>query len=353
MGATMLRSVTGDIAKMGRGTVAGFVLVALSLIAPAAHSDLAPTGRSDDRIIIKFEDAAEVRLRSRGWVSLTGQDLGKVLRMLDPDAMISVVPLFGRSEIDGSGIAGDAPCSSGQTQGCDDNSPGVANGPSQGTCHPIPGTPNNSLAPGAPCMTGEQCEAGHRCSRAQEDSNGDGLGDVFPGADGRELRVTDEGGLFEYFDFADEIEPGSSFAFDLWSAKTYGDSIAIACGSCDAADFSNPVFGIYPGQDLCGYQWWDDTITSIVLNDDALCLEIVESGRRYDLDILSFKSQFTGCIDADGGDSCEDANYNTSYTRSLFVPEPGAWPAALAALLTIAALRRQRSGRPRVFSDAP
>ena len=100
MGATMLRSVTGDIAKMGRGTVAGFVLVALSIVAPAAHADLAPTGRSDDRIIIKFEDAAEVRLRNRGWVSLTGQDLGKVLRMLDPDAMISVVPLFGRPEID-------------------------------------------------------------------------------------------------------------------------------------------------------------------------------------------------------------------------------------------------------------
>ena len=78
-----------------------------------------------------------------------------------------------------------------------------------------------------------------------------------------------------------------------------------------------------------------------MLNNDLLCLEVLESGRRYELDLVSYKPYFGGCIDADNGASCGSANGRTSYTRRLFVPEPGAWPAALAALLTLAALRRR------------
>ncbi|NIL99971.1 MAG: S8 family serine peptidase [Acidobacteria bacterium] len=74
--------------------------MALSVVVLAGIADGAPTGRSDDRIIIKFEDIAEVRLRNRGWVSLSGHDLDGVLRLLEPDALMSVTPLFGRPEID-------------------------------------------------------------------------------------------------------------------------------------------------------------------------------------------------------------------------------------------------------------
>ena len=90
----------GEIVEMGRGTVPVLVLVALSVVAHAAHTDGVHVGRSDDRIIVKFEDAAEVRLRNRGWVSLGGHDLGEVLRMLEPDVVMSAVRLFGRPEID-------------------------------------------------------------------------------------------------------------------------------------------------------------------------------------------------------------------------------------------------------------
>ena len=50
-------------------------------------------------------------------------DTGKVLKIVDPDADADAVPEDGA----GSGIAADAPCGPGETSGCDDNCPSVAN----------------------------------------------------------------------------------------------------------------------------------------------------------------------------------------------------------------------------------
>jgi hypothetical protein len=55
-----------------------------------------------------------------------------------------------------------------------DNCPLVANGPGLGSCVVGDGTP------GAPCETSAECPVGQACSRDQEDSNADGVGDACP-----------------------------------------------------------------------------------------------------------------------------------------------------------------------------
>lgn len=74
---------------------------------------------------------------------------------------------------DGSGIAGDAPCAPGQSEGCDDNCPTTPNGPELGTC--LGGDPARI---GRVCTSHAECGVPGYCSMQQEDRDGDGVGDV-------------------------------------------------------------------------------------------------------------------------------------------------------------------------------
>jgi hypothetical protein len=74
---------------------------------------------------------------------------------------------------DGDGQVGDHPCRSGQTEGCDDNCPLMPNGPEMGTC-----VSGDSWRKRRPCSRDADCGVGGSCSMAQEDSDGDGVGDA-------------------------------------------------------------------------------------------------------------------------------------------------------------------------------
>jgi hypothetical protein len=74
---------------------------------------------------------------------------------------------------DGDGQVGDHPCRSGQTEGCDDNCPLMPNGPEMGTC-----VAGQSWRIRRPCSRDTDCGPGGSCSMAQEDSDGDGVGDA-------------------------------------------------------------------------------------------------------------------------------------------------------------------------------
>jgi hypothetical protein len=74
---------------------------------------------------------------------------------------------------DGSKVPGDRPCWSGQTQGCDDNCPFVPNGPAYGSC-----TAGDPYRRGRACRYASECGAGGFCSLAQQDADGDGIGDA-------------------------------------------------------------------------------------------------------------------------------------------------------------------------------
>lgn len=72
---------------------------------------------------------------------------------------------------DDSGTAGDTPCSGGQTQSCDDNCIDVPNGPDLGTCTAGDNVGNN-------CTDNFGCGVDGICSMNQEDTDGDGKGDI-------------------------------------------------------------------------------------------------------------------------------------------------------------------------------
>jgi hypothetical protein len=79
------------------------------------------------------------------------------------------VPLDG----DRSGVANDRPCEDGEVTGCDDNCPLMPNGPLFGTC-----TAGDPARVGHLCIADFQCGPAGYCSMAQEDSDGDGVGDA-------------------------------------------------------------------------------------------------------------------------------------------------------------------------------
>ena len=74
---------------------------------------------------------------------------------------------------DFSGVAGDNVCADGEVAGCDDNCPTTPNGPSMGTCI---GGPDHRR--GGLCTSDSECRPGGWCSLAQEDEDGDGVGDA-------------------------------------------------------------------------------------------------------------------------------------------------------------------------------
>jgi hypothetical protein len=74
---------------------------------------------------------------------------------------------------DGSGVVGDHVCTSFRTTGCDDNCPLNPNGPLAGTC-----MAGQSTRIGRVCHSNADCGSGGSCSLAQEDRDGDGVGDV-------------------------------------------------------------------------------------------------------------------------------------------------------------------------------
>lgn len=74
---------------------------------------------------------------------------------------------------DFTGVAGDNVCKDGEVDGCDDNCPITPNGPTMGTC--IGGSEHRR---GALCTSDSDCRLGGWCSLAQEDEDGDGIGDT-------------------------------------------------------------------------------------------------------------------------------------------------------------------------------
>ncbi len=70
-----------------------FAVLYVSFSALAASP---PAGRAPDRLIVKFVEGAQVRLRGGGLVSETGRDLSAVLAALDRHGRPAVEPLFRR-----------------------------------------------------------------------------------------------------------------------------------------------------------------------------------------------------------------------------------------------------------------
>lgn len=280
-----------------------------------------------------------------------------------PDSTFNaaVGPIGVDPDCDGDGIVdvfatADA-CADGQIEGCFDSCRVTPNGPVAGSC--IAG-PDYRL--GEACGADADCGPGGLCSLAQEDRDGDLVGDacdICPDAHNPDqvppvVEIVVRGG-------SDEVQPGVRVTSDGDGGPIVGDGLLFGCSPCGVADLGTLVDRIGGGQPFCGY---DERVPrQIVENGDPLCAEVIGSGERYDIELLSFggggdlgfcdagtcsrgvrdglaccpdgfcDSSFSicvggdrdgrpccpsgrECVDADAGASCAAAGDGTSYRRT-------------------------------------
>ncbi len=248
---------------------------------------------------------------------------------------------------DGSGVLGDAPCTAGQLVGCDDNAPLVPNGPDAGTCLAgsilgaacatndecgtggtcsEAGTCTAGSVVGEPCASNGACGTGGSCTLAQDDGDGDGVGDATdnctadPNADQAD---TDSLTFVARPLEIDAIEP------DLWvQARESGDLRARSSeeglfdlGSCDSATFRFHDFSFL----------YSAEVASLVEDDELLCLGRCPGGDcepLYEIDLRTARLRDGTCVDAVGGSACAASGGWISYER---VPVAGGDPVLFVA----------------------
>lgn len=135
--------------------------------------------------------------------------------------------------------------------------------------------------------------------------------------------------------FTDAVEfgvtisrPGISFTVP-GTGPAVGTNFVFACGTSDIANLLDVSTQLGSGPiNLTGCSTQPRTI---ILNDLLFTGVAFPSGNLYDIDFLSWDLDVGGCLDADGGVSCQRAGGATSYNRVAAVPEPGTF-----ALLGIA-----------------
>jgi hypothetical protein len=116
--------------------------------------------------------------------------------------------------------------------------------------------------------------------------------------------------------YYDEIESGVALRRTPIGGRgpLVGVNLVFSCGSCDVAPFDDAVAQIGGGSgDICGFS--RSVPRQIVLNDLSLCVKSTITNNTFDLDLATW-SDPRGCIDADGGLSCEKVDGLTAYLRS-------------------------------------
>lgn len=116
--------------------------------------------------------------------------------------------------------------------------------------------------------------------------------------------------------YYDEIESGVALRRTPIGGRgpLVGINLLFSCGSCDVAAFDDAVPQIGGGSgDICGFS--RSVPTQIVKNDLSLCVKSTITNNTFDLDLATW-SDPRGCIDADGGLSCDKVDGLTAYLRS-------------------------------------
>jgi cysteine-rich repeat protein len=178
---------------------------------------------------------------------------------------------------------------------------------------------------------GDVCDnCPNHANASQADFDADGFGDVCDDSDRDDVvdaldncRVdfnpgqedSDSSSVRAPPGFFYEIEPGVGIQFgdSYYGGPFTGLGLQFSCGTCAEATFDDAVGVIGQGQAICGYT--SQIPRQILQNDDRLCARSLLSGRKLEIDLLSFRG-YDECVDADGGVSCVAAGSVTSYRRT-------------------------------------
>jgi len=150
------------------------------------------------------------------------------------------------------------------------------------------------------------------------DTDGDGVADEFDNCPETANPDQADGDIFLTYIVApllyrDEVEASAAIVTGAPTGQRFicGDGMDFSCGTCDQATFTDAVPCIGSSYAICGY--FSQIPKRIVFGDDQLCVRSFASGRKYELDLLSFRAG-DGCVDADAV-SCAAAGNETSYLR--------------------------------------
>ncbi|MEM6926641.1 MAG: thrombospondin type 3 repeat-containing protein [Myxococcota bacterium] len=152
---------------------------------------------------------------------------------------------------------------------------------------------------------------GDACNEA-EDGDGDDVADVLdncPTAANPEQANADRVEELAPLDLESgrsfEVEPGATLTFD--AAAFVASGAELACGPCDEADFSAGLTRFELNEHFCG-EWWRDH-----LGDSTFCVRAMASDVRFDFEVRSIlDAEYSDCVDADFGASCNAAEGLTS-----------------------------------------
>ena len=117
--------------------------------------------------------------------------------------------------------------------------------------------------------------------------------------------------------FTEVIEPDVAISRPGGSGPLLGTNLEFSCGSCTVATFDDATIQIGGGIRLCGVRPQD-----LVANQSLICVRSTLTGNRSNVDLETWGSRSSGCVDADGGQSCVNSGGLTSYLRGPLLCDP-------------------------------
>ena len=118
-------------------------------------------------------------------------------------------------------------------------------------------------------------------------------------------------------DFTEVIEPNVAISRSGFSGPLLGTNLEFSCGSCTIATFDDATSQIGSGMKVCNMKPQE-----LVTNGTLVCVRSTLTGNRSNFDLETWVSKKSGCMDADGGQSCLASQGLTSYLRGPLLCDP-------------------------------
>ncbi len=99
--------------------------------------------------------------------------------------------------------------------------------------------------------------------------------------------------------FTKVVEQDVAISQSGGSGPLLGTNFEFSCGACKVATFDDATTQIGSGIRICGVRPQD-----LVTSEMLICGRSTLTGNRSNVDLETWRSGFSGCVDANGGRSC-------------------------------------------------